>query len=108
MPKSDDKNELDFDDLVSNDDQAVLEVQVNMQAYSKVVQKRVIDDISQECRFRLEAAQLEVVDEAVRAQVCSKVEEYMREKPQMQSDRIRLQKSIRKLQEAATVEYSAI
>ena len=95
--------EIEVNGLVSNDDQAVLDVQVNMHAYWKVVQKRVIDDIPLEIRYRLEAALLEEVDAAVRALVCSKVEEYMKEKPEMQNERVHLQESIRKLRDGLNI-----
>ena len=103
FPPPKDELEIAVNDLVSNDDQAVLDVQVNMHAYWKVVQKRVVDDIPLEIRFRLEAALLEEVDAAVRAQVCSKVEKYMKEKPEIQNERLHLQESIRKLREGATI-----
>ena len=47
-------------------------------------------------------ALLEEVDAGVRALVCLKVEEYMKEKPEMQNERVQLQESIRRLRKGLT------
>ena len=94
---------LAVNDLVSNDDKAVVDVQVNMHAYWKVVLNRVIDDISMAIRRRLETGVLEGVDAILRAQVCSQVEDYMRELPEIQTKRMRLHGRIQKLKQAAVL-----
>lgn len=107
VPAPTDKAGLAINDLVSNDDQAVVDVQVNMHAYWKVVLDRLIDDIPMKIRRRLEAGVLEEVDANLRTEVCSQVEDFMRELPEIQNKRMRLHERIKKLKEAAVIMKTA-
>ncbi|CAI5480054.1 unnamed protein product [Closterium sp. Yama58-4] len=84
--------------LISNDDQAARDLQVNMFSYAKVMHKRLCDVIPMEIRMRFETALLDGTDDAVWQNIhVGDISKLAALKPIDEQRRVRLEESIKRL-----------
>lgn len=92
---------LSLTNLISNTDQAALDMQINTLAYWKVVVKRVGDMVPMEIKYTLKECLLEEIDNSVFSLTSVPLGDIMMEEPGLRRKRMQLEKSIEMLQESS-------
>lgn len=99
--------EIDLSE-VSNEHQAALDVQIAVKAYCRVVEKRVVDQVSQFCHYWfIDQCALQLDSKLTSTFTSAMLFEWMREPFELQQKRESLKKSIQSMEKAWSLGQNA-